>query len=282
LSARRPWIEYEYDGSKGTWVYKASFPNGSGDANSWPTTKSKGSEDLEAFLTRVNQGPEEADQLNLFENWRSFLSEKKWEDYGAPKNSWKKIPTEDIKVSESGEVTIADELYKLIDTAYAGIGGHFDFQTPGDLPADYTDWIASDIDADPGPDVLRVSKKKGSGYKMSAAGHDGTRKAIDAYVAKTAELLKSKGYFGEMSKGIAHVMITRHQVPFVGNKEDVEQVLGKEIRWIGEHPKGKYPGYDGWYERAIGGEHVDMKIMLGQPEGLSGHEEESVEDETPI
>jgi hypothetical protein len=219
----------------------------------------------------------------LFENWRKFINEEKWQDYNIPKGNWHKIPLEDIKVSDTGEITIADELYKLIDTAYSDIGGHFDFQSPSDLPDDYTDWIASDIDADPGPDVLRVSKKKSSGYKMSAAGHDGTRKAIDSYVSKTAELLKTQGYYGEMSKGIAHVMITRHQVPFVNNKEDVEQVLGKTITWVGEHPEGKYPGYDGWYERAIGGEHLDMKILLGQPEGIAGKkEDEGPEDETNI
>ena len=219
----------------------------------------------------------------LFENWRKFLNEKRWEDYNVPKDTWHNVPVQDIKVSDSGEITIADELYDLINSAYKNIGGHFDFQSPSDLPSDYTDWLASDIDADPGPDVLRVSKKKPAGLKMSAAGHDGSRKAIDSYITKTAELLKNNGYYGELSKAIAHIMITRHQVPFVGNKEDVEQVLGKQINWIGAHPEGKYPGYDGWYERKIGGEHLDMKIMLGNPNILSGEkEQEKDNNESPV
>ena len=207
----------------------------------------------------------------LFENWRKFLNEKKWEDYEVPKNQWHDIPLEDIKKAaeaRGGEVNIASELYDLIDVAYQKIGGHFDFQSPQDLPSDYTDWIGINIDDDPAPDALRVSKEKEAGQKMSASGHDGSRPAIDAYIAKTATMLKTDGFYGEMSKGIAHVMITRHGVPFVGNHEDVEKVLGKSVQWVGPHPKGKYPGYDGWYIRLIGGEHEDMKIMLGRPLGI--------------
>ncbi len=221
----------------------------------------------------------------LFENWRHFLNEKKWEDYGVPKSQWHDIPLEDIKKAaeeQDGEVNIASELHDLINVAYQKIGGHFDFQRPQDLPADYTDWIAVDLDDDPQPDAMRVSKEKGSGQKMSAGGHDGTRSGIDAYIAKTAELLKTDGFYGEMSKGVAHVMITRHGVPFVGSHEDVEEVLGKKIKWIGGHPEGKYPGYDGWYIRKIGGEHQDMKIMLGRPIGIKSVAPAGEEDEAPI
>ena len=207
----------------------------------------------------------------LFENWRKFLNETKWEDYGISKNEWFNVPLEDIRqaaAERGGEINIADELYSLIDTAYAKIDGHFDFKGPGNLPSDHTDWLAIDIDGDPEPDALRVSKGKSSGQKTTVAGHDGTRKAIDIYLAKTAELLKEEGFYGEMSKAIAHIMITRHNVPFVPSHEDVERVLGKKVDWTGPHPGGKYPGYDGWYEREISGTHLDMKIMLGIPRGI--------------
>jgi len=209
----------------------------------------------------------------LLENWRKYINEKKWEDYEAPKNTWLNIPLEDLRAAAqeaNGEITIADELYGLIDIAYKNIGGHFDFRSAQDLPSDYTDWIAIDLDDDPDPDALRVSKDKASGQKLSAMGHDGTRHAIDSYLAKTADLLDSSGYYGEMSKAIAHIMITRHGVPFVDNQEDVEKVLGKKVQWLGEHPQGKYPGYDGWYVRKIGGEHEDMKILVGRPIGIQG------------
>ena len=177
----------------------------------------------------------------ILENWRRYLNEKRWQHYAVAKGVWGNVPLEDIQISETGEITVADELYRLIDNAYAKIGGHFDFQSASDLPADYTDWLAADLDGDPEPDVLRVSKDGTHGQKMAAAGHDGSRHAVDTYLAKTADLLHARGHYGEMSKGIAHIMITRHGVPFVSNKEDVQKVLGKEITWLGKHPEGKYP-----------------------------------------
>ena len=50
---------------------------------------------------------------------------------------------------------------------------------------------------------------------------------------------------------------------------DIRKLLpGKKINIIGEHPNGKYPGYDGWYERDIGGKK-HMKILLGSPQGVT-------------
>jgi len=203
----------------------------------------------------------------LFENWRKYLNEMKWEDYDVPKDKWFDVPLGDIKqaaMERGGEINIADELHRLIDTAYKNIGGHINLQSVEDMPEDYTDWLAIDVDDDPDPDALRFSK----GKKMAGSGHDGTQKAIDAYLAKTSELLKTEGYYGEMSKAIAHIMITRHNVPFVPSHEDVEKALGKKVEWIGPHPEGKYPGYDGWYTRGIGGGNQQMKILLGNPIGI--------------
>jgi len=208
----------------------------------------------------------------LFENWRKYLHEKKWEDYNAEKNSWIDVSVEDIAAAarqRGGEINLADEFYKLIDNAYANIGGHFDFQSAGDLPGDHNEWLAMDIDHDPDPDVLRVAKTSNHGSKMSVAGHDGTRAAIDAYVSKSAQLLNTSGYYAEMSKAIAHVMLTRHNVPYVSKQEHVEKILGKPVQWLGDHPEGKYPEHKGWYMRKIGGVHMDMKIMLGMPRGIA-------------
>jgi len=44
-------------------------------------------------------------------------------------------------------------------------------------------------------------------------------------------------------------------------------VLGHEVVWLGEHPEGIYPGYDGWYSRRIGGSE-ETKILLGIPSGV--------------
>lgn len=204
----------------------------------------------------------------LLENWRKFLKEEKWEDFEHPKNQWVNVSVSDIENSrDSLNVDLSDELFQLIDTAYAAIGGNFDYKSPADIPGNANLWLATDLDADPEPDALRVGKDAPGGVKLSASGHDGSRAGKDAYLAKTVELLNQPGHYAEMSKGIAHIMITRHDVPHVSDPELVQKALGPEkpITWIGPHPEGKYPGYDGWYTRDIHGHAGEMKIMLGNP-----------------
>ena len=69
----------------------------------------------------------------LFENWRKFLNEKKWEDYDHKKDSWQDIPPSEIESAKTKEdKDLADELFSLIDTAYKQIGGHFDYASVND------------------------------------------------------------------------------------------------------------------------------------------------------
>ena len=192
------------------------------------------------------------------------LSEKKFSDFEDGPGQWTDLAVADLRNPENIDLSI--ELYNLIANAYSHMKppGHFDFKTPEDIPSDHDVWAAVNIDDDPEPDALRVGKNKPSGLKLTASGHDGSREGKDAYINKTAEMLLQNGYYAEMSKGIAHLMIKYHSVPHVGEEETVRKVLGKEIEWIGPHPEGKYPGYDGWYIRDISG-HRELKIMLGTP-----------------
>lgn len=203
----------------------------------------------------------------LFERWRTFVKEKKFSDFNVGKNKWFDIPVGDIK-TDPENVDITDELFALIQKSYAPIGGHVDFQKPEDLPSNHTHWTAIDVDADPEPDALRVGKKKSGGLKMTAGASDGSPEGKKAYVEKSAELLNIPGNYGELSGAIAHIMITRYNVSFVNNPEDVQKLLGKEIEWVGEHPSGKYPNHPGWYIRTLGKEK-HMKIMMGKPHGFS-------------
>ena len=194
------------------------------------------------------------------------LEEEVWADYGHDKGQWEEIPTSDMS-NDPDNVDITDELIALINNAYKNIGGNYDFQTADDIPGEADYWTAIDIDDDPEPDAVRIAKSKPSGLKMSAAGHDGSRAAIDAYKKKTADMLLTPGTYAEMSKGIAHVMLKYHNVPYVDDPEVVQKTLGasKPIKWLGQHPEGKYPGIDGWYTRTISGHTDELKIMLGSP-----------------
>lgn len=205
----------------------------------------------------------------LFESWRKFVNEKKFEDYDVDKGKWVDIPTSDLHHRDPEDKDLSDEFFDMIDKSYAPIGGHIDFNSPQDLPADHTDWNAVDVDADPEPDAVKIAKHGPGGLKSTGGASDGTPEGKKAYIERSAKALKTPGNYGELSGGIAHMMIKYHNVPYVDNPQDVQRLLkGKDIEWVGAHPEGKYPGYDGWYRRKLGG-HMHMKIMLGMPKGAS-------------
>jgi hypothetical protein len=203
---------------------------------------------------------------------RLLLIEKRWADLEAPKGQIIDLSAEDFESNDPDIRDLDDEIYDLIQTAYADVElepgkfGNAKVRSPKDLPAGYTVLRAADLDADPDPDYFRGGKTKGGRFKLGIVGHDGSEAAIQMYLEQTAEELKSGG-IAEMSGKIAHIMITRHGVPAVTSKEGVESMLGKTVEWIGTHPEEKYasrygPDYAGWYTRSIGGgDH--MKILLG-------------------
>ena len=178
------------------------------------------------------------------------------------KHKWFKAPTS--MLGKSNDVT--QDIFDIITKTYASIGGYVDFQKPGDLPAEFTDWIIADVDKDPDVDVVRFGKKGPGGLKMTGSATDGSEAAKKMMLNKTAKMLKTKGNYGEVSDAIAHVLITRYSVPFVDSEEKVRKLLpGKKIEWIGLHPNGKYPDYDGWYKRVLTGAGEHIKIMVGKP-----------------
>lgn len=200
--------------------------------------------------------------MKSHKQWKNFIKEKKFADFSKGKGKWTDINKSDLEDSEN--IDLSYELYDLIATAYAAIGGHFDYKSPEDLPGDNDNWTAVDVDGDDAPDALRIGKTKSSGHKLTGMGHDGTKPGKDAYISKTAELLHTKGHYAEMSKGIGHIMLKYYQVPAVEDEETVRKVLGKDIEWLGPHPEGRYPGINGWYIRTINN-NKELKIMLGSP-----------------
>ena len=202
----------------------------------------------------------------------SKLNEKKWADFNAPKGKTIDLSPSDFEDSETDERDLDDEIFDLIQTAYAdvelepGTYGNAKVRAPSDLPAGYTVMQAADIDDDPEPDFFRGGKIRSGRYKLGIVGHDGSKAAIQKYLDQSAEKLKS-GAIAEMSGAIAHIMITRYGVPAVTSKEEVESMLGKPVEWIGRHPEDKRAdrygaSHEGWYNRSIGGSS-HMKILLG-------------------
>jgi hypothetical protein len=193
-------------------------------------------------------------------SFRKFLEE----EVKLPNRKFIKLPTN--LLGQNNDIT--QNVFDMIDKTYKNIGGYPDFKKPSDLPDNHTDWFAADVDKDPDADITTFGKTKAGNYKLTGAASDGSDAAKKFLINKVGKLMKTSGNYVEASDGLAHVLITRKKVPFVGDEESIQKLLpGKTFKFVGENPNGKYPGYDGWYERDIGGTK-HLKIILGNPKGV--------------
>lgn len=147
------------------------------------------------------------------------------------------------------------DIFELIQTAYNAIGGHANLLNPDDIDTSEGKFYEIvDIDDDGTIDAVSVSKHTKYGEKGVAIGHDGTKEAKRAVINFRIKNLKKRGHYVECS-GKIYEILSAAGVPVVNNQEDVEEILGKKVDWIG----------DGWYYRTIGGKYM-KKIMMGIPD----------------
>ena len=141
---------------------------------------------------------------------------------------------------------IQDDLYDMVQTTYADIGGHFKIQGAGDLDR-YSYWVVKDLDDEPDADVAILGKPDVGGVKMGGAANDGTPAAAAAYKEKSAELRAGGNvdgvgnWWGEVSGKPAFAMIKRG-ARAVEDEAKARQLLdGDDIEWHGEHPDPQAP-----------------------------------------
>lgn len=145
-----------------------------------------------------------------------------------------------------------DDVIKLIDIAYAPIGGHVNYKTAEDVIADSDFWKLVRRN---GRIILAVIYKLRNGRKSVAMGQDGSKEAKAELLKIIAEDIKHERCWAEVS-GAAAKFFLRAGMPPVENKH-AEQLLGKHI--LGLH--GAYV-----YSRLIAG-HAHRKVIVGYPGG---------------
>ena len=166
-----------------------------------------------------------------------------------PKNKWTTIPSSELK-------DYSEEIFNLISTAYAPIGGHPNYKSSNDVvdSESDTEYDVIDLDDDPEIDAISVAKEKPSGKKFVATGHDNTKASKSKVVNHKADKLKSSGYFIEVSGKLIDIL-TAKGVESIDDEELVRKVLkGKDIEWLG----------NGQYKRKIGGK-LFIKSLMGKP-----------------
>ena len=166
-----------------------------------------------------------------------------------PKDQWV-----DLDKKETEE--FAGDIFGLINTAYASIGGNLNYSSASDVTGAQgdADYEVIDIDDDPEIDAVIVSKKKPAGNKMVAMGHDDSAIAKSKTINKQADLLKTPGNFVEVSGKIKDILLAKG-VPVVTDKDTIEKVMKGKALDIQD---------DGSYTRYIGGKET-RKILLGKP-----------------
>ena len=166
-----------------------------------------------------------------------------------PKNKWVDLTTDQ-------KAEYAKDIFDLINTAYAPIGGNLNYKSAADVlgaEAD-ADYEVINIDDDPEPEALISYKDKGAGKKLTAMGHDGSKEAKSLSLNRMADLLKKPGYYLEVSGKLQDILLAKG-APVVKDQELIQKVLkGKKLEF----------NEDGTYQRFIGGEK-HTKTLLGKP-----------------
>jgi hypothetical protein len=166
-----------------------------------------------------------------------------------PKDQWV-----DLDKKETEE--FSGDIFDLINTAYASIGGNLNYSSADDVTGAQGDsnYEVIDIDDDPEIDAVIVSKKKEAGNKIAAMGHDNSSIAKSKTINKQVDLLKTPGNYVEVSGKIKDILLAKG-VPVVTDKATIEKVMGNKAIDIQD---------DGSYTRYIGGKQT-QKILLGKP-----------------
>lgn len=179
---------------------------------------------------------------------KKYLKEGKlYEDL--PKGKW-------VDLDDTEQAEYAGDIFDLINTAYASIGGHSNYKSPDDVVdgEGEADYEVINLDDDPDIEAVSVSKKKPSGEKFVATGHDGSKAAKSAVVNHKADKLKKSGHYVEVSGRIKDIMLGKG-VPMVTDEDTIKKALkGKEIEM----------NDDGSYQRKIAGK-MYTKVLLGKP-----------------
>ena len=109
--------------------------------------------------------------------------------------------------------------------------------------------------------LVSVFKNKEAGNKLTALGHDGTNDAKSKSINRQADLLKTPGYYVEVSGRIKDILIAKG-APLVTDKATIEKVMGDKAIDIQD---------DGSYTRFIGGKKIE-KVLVLESHGLQACE----------
>ena len=192
-----------------------------------------------------------------------MINEDFSEDYEPQK--WHELSPSELKQYPEA----VKRLFDIINDSYSYLGGHVDIKEPEDLfRHGVSIYSLIDADGDGEIDAARLSKKTNFGNKGYATGTDGSAPAKKAIMNKIQTDLSSKGFYAEVSGKMAHILVSKMNIPYVSDEKIVRKVLGKPIEWIGKLSDSSNDA-NGWYYRSLGDGKKHEKILVGLPSGIN-------------
>ena len=187
---------------------------------------------------------------------REYIKSVIAEFVNMPKVEWVTVSLSDLS---DRQIEALFAMYMVsYDADFGGIGLHPKIGAKEDLHRYKLTWLI-DVDEDPDPDAFIMYRETPAGNKIVLLGSDGTRASKREVVSKTTGLMKTSGWYAEVSGKPRRIMMANN-LPYIDNEETVRKILDSDtpIDWIG----------DGLYTRKIAGELAATKTIFGKPTGI--------------
>ena len=183
-----------------------------------------------------------------FDN-KEYYMEKSFKDGGNlfadkyPKNQYVQLTKDEVDAYK-------DDIFNMINSSYAYIGGHIEFKNPEDvINSDLNFWIGADVDSDPEVDTIIAGKKTNYGIKITTSAQDGGRDAKISVSKKMIDLMQQRGFYAETNLDLAE----KRGLKWETDENIIRKVVNKPDIVMNE---------DGSYVRKIGGE-PHKKVLVG-------------------
>ena len=156
-----------------------------------------------------------------------------------------------VELSHRDAMNYANEIFDLIQTAYAPKGGNIEIKKPSDLKGgDITYWILKDIDKNPDADIVVGGKFTKSGVKITLIGQDGSSESKKEVMGKVTDLMQTGGFYAEVDKELAQKL----GLKYIQDESVIRKVIDKDLTY----------NQDGSYDRKIGSQFY-TKVLVGKP-----------------
>ena len=147
-----------------------------------------------------------------------------------------------------------EQIWTIYDLSYSRVGKHISSKSA--LMNNYDLFWVVDVEGDSEIDAFVSYSTTRFGKKIGLIGSDGTKKSMNAMLAKGAELLLKRGWYAEVDARFARLLKKRLGVNHIQDEVQVRTIINKPLEWD-EDKK--------CYTRNLDGKGEVVKYLVGLP-----------------